>query len=530
MSIIDENNLKDEEVFGGFEPDEDDDSFYLEVDDSLAPVITDFSDNVRELNPSENSPIAIVAPLGPLEVQEKEPEILPDNNIPDSDEVIPEQEIPVEEPIDKVVPDDMIKYEEKPEIIKEADNLQPVEEENPEPEAPETEEEPTPNSIFDELFKEPETTVHEKELIDRPFKLDDDILSLIESDLATPRRRKEINKIEIPEVSHEDNEQGLKDFQGVDNVKGAEFIDISAINAVHPSTFQNDEPLDDDYINESVQDTPGPTSYRDLSNSRYVNSVPEEEPVISKIKEKKKKRNPFLIYGSIAALLLLAAVALTAYYFFVYKGNNPFKSKSNSLIPNKTTNPVQKKSVLKNQDVSSKDTSVKVSLPLIKHDTINTSSKKQITAEKQLPVIVKQKPIVKLEPKPKKIVSVNKPKPEKKIILAENKPKVNNKVKEQRIKQTDKKKIDNKTVKPVEPVLPKTELYTIEIYSTPNVDDAEQWLSKLSKRGISASLSQQKIRGVIWYKVRYGKFTTRNEAKESAIKNGFSRSWIDRLK
>jgi cell division septation protein DedD len=91
----------------------------------------------------------------------------------------------------------------------------------------------------------------------------------------------------------------------------------------------------------------------------------------------------------------------------------------------------------------------------------------------------------------------------------------------------EKPKVESKKVQNPEP---KNEIYQIELYSTPSIEDAEIWMGKLKKRSINATLQLQKVRGMTVYKIRYGYFKTRQEAQESAIKLGFSRSWIDRIK
>ncbi len=75
------------------------------------------------------------------------------------------------------------------------------------------------------------------------------------------------------------------------------------------------------------------------------------------------------------------------------------------------------------------------------------------------------------------------------------------------------------------------EVYTVQIYSTPSIEDAESWLRQLTTRQITDGyISTQKIREQTWYRVRFGKFATRDEARAAAQKHGFSQSWVDRIK
>lgn len=99
------------------------------------------------------------------------------------------------------------------------------------------------------------------------------------------------------------------------------------------------------------------------------------------------------------------------------------------------------------------------------------------------------------------------------------------------INELDIQEVRNRAVD--ETFIPKDEpgIYIIQIYSSPSKEDALQWLSKLKAKNISdAFISEQKVRDKIWYRVRFGKFTTREEAKNAALRYGFAQTWIDREK
>ncbi|MCE5304640.1 SPOR domain-containing protein, partial [bacterium] len=62
-------------------------------------------------------------------------------------------------------------------------------------------------------------------------------------------------------------------------------------------------------------------------------------------------------------------------------------------------------------------------------------------------------------------------------------------------------------------------------------EDAEQWKKKLQRLNIQkAYISEQKIRDVLWYRVRFGEFPTKETAIQAAKQLGFSQMWIDRVK
>ena len=74
-------------------------------------------------------------------------------------------------------------------------------------------------------------------------------------------------------------------------------------------------------------------------------------------------------------------------------------------------------------------------------------------------------------------------------------------------------------------------LFTIQVYATPSKNEAERWLNKL--RSVSAQspvITTQSIRDKTWYRVRFGNFTSRDDA-EKAIRNlGYDQCWIDRVR
>ena len=53
----------------------------------------------------------------------------------------------------------------------------------------------------------------------------------------------------------------------------------------------------------------------------------------------------------------------------------------------------------------------------------------------------------------------------------------------------------------------------------------------MKKMGISnAFITKQNLRDEVWYRVRFGNFSSKDEAKTTASKYGFSQIWIDRIK
>ncbi|MBX3043423.1 MAG: SPOR domain-containing protein [Candidatus Kapabacteria bacterium] len=84
-----------------------------------------------------------------------------------------------------------------------------------------------------------------------------------------------------------------------------------------------------------------------------------------------------------------------------------------------------------------------------------------------------------------------------------------------------------------ETFVPKDEpgVYTVQIYSSPSKEDAETWLNKLRSKNVQgAFISEQNVRDKVWYRVRFGNFRTREEARNAALRLGFAQTWIDRVK
>lgn len=97
---------------------------------------------------------------------------------------------------------------------------------------------------------------------------------------------------------------------------------------------------------------------------------------------------------------------------------------------------------------------------------------------------------------------------------------------------TAKTKDENKPYKPQmpPPAYARGE-YVIQVYASPSADDADEWLGQLRKRNITDGfITSQLVRGQTWYRVRFGKFSTREEAETKASQLGFSNIWIVRIR
>lgn len=74
-------------------------------------------------------------------------------------------------------------------------------------------------------------------------------------------------------------------------------------------------------------------------------------------------------------------------------------------------------------------------------------------------------------------------------------------------------------------------LFVIQVFSSPSRDDADEWLQSLLEKNVSNGyITEQKIKGQSWYRVRFGQFATRESAESEAIRLGFREPWIARIR
>ncbi|MCU0330220.1 MAG: SPOR domain-containing protein [Candidatus Kapabacteria bacterium] len=74
-------------------------------------------------------------------------------------------------------------------------------------------------------------------------------------------------------------------------------------------------------------------------------------------------------------------------------------------------------------------------------------------------------------------------------------------------------------------------LYTVQVFSSPSQDDAEEWRDMLREKNVSdVTIVAQNIKGQTWYRVRFGSFARRDEAERTAVTMGFTQPWIARIR
>lgn len=78
---------------------------------------------------------------------------------------------------------------------------------------------------------------------------------------------------------------------------------------------------------------------------------------------------------------------------------------------------------------------------------------------------------------------------------------------------------------------PENSLFTVQVFSSPSLQEAEKWIENLNSKGISSAyLSEQMIKDKLWYRVRFGEFNNKDEAIKKAKSIGMTNIWIDRVK
>ena len=518
---MDDEILKPEESYGGFDPasEEGKSTFMLDESDAYPGKLPYTVEEPEPDIPVDPEPVelpnlTVDVPMEPVDEAGETWDLFEDeSSIPSQDDVIREAEESQARDAERL--GELIKAEEE-ESIPEPSNLEFTDDEQ-DPSSRvsyELEQKPPKGTSSSESRKavEIQDDFVPQLADDQVVELDDELKAMLEADLEKSKERKPSSpKEEVPEFDEQKNQEGLDSFRSVEDLAVADVIDISAIDAEHPSTFLMEE--EEKKKKEEEQKTKVPVEQSLPIQEEAVPTTLENEADLKKAQKKEKKpkkekeakppkekmpRKPIPIIpilswaGGIILPLLLALGAV--YYFYSLK------------LP-KLHNTIFKLEKSEEQKIAKekpKDTLVvKKEVP---KDTVKQESKEELKKEEpkeiRTPAKVTEKPIVKKEVKTAKEKPVVKIKPEKKQVQPKPEPK-----------------------KPV-----KDEIYQIEIYSTPSQEDAEIWMNKLKKRDINATLQLQKVRGVTVYKIRYGYFKSAKEAQETAIKLGFSRSWIDRIK
>ena len=389
------------------------------------------------------------------------------------------------------------------EEIAEEDDFVGFEEEETEIEdeapAPEAEEEIMDESVSFSDDTETESDDTENEISD-DTEVDNDLMNLIEGELERSKKRKEKKETESDDIEDSPEDETEEEFAPIDD-KESEVIDISDIEAEHPSTFDEEKKED------------------------FKMSQPAHKPAVKKGDSKKKRKNrkplPWMKIGVVSAgsIAILSVIILS--YFYLFK---PELEKAGIIGGSDSTlvediHPVDSHAVGPEHHAEPKHEEKKEE-PIVEeqpeHQEVAEDSSHTQPEEEQ-----KEESVIPLEkPKPETVQKTVKhtPKP------AQTTKKVQRKTKPRKTTYKDKD-----LPLPEKPA--STGIFTVQVYSSPSKKDALEWLARIKNMNISDSrISSQKIRDQVWYRVRFGKFDTKEKAKAAAKKYGFTQSWIDRIK
>lgn len=247
--------------------------------------------------------------------------------------------------------------------------------------------------------------------------------------------------------------------------------------------------------------------------------------------EKKQRKVLVWLLSSVAGILILSTISYFAFNYFlksVDKSTNdtPLAQIDTLNRKKEINNEEQHKDSLHQQIQQKVDTTKVVAVKPITETQPITDSKTELK-QNETPKPFREEPIKTQSTTPQTISKQKSAKITHFYTPQKNKP-----IPSQKQEKTADIASITPQPKQVETSIPPVEkqVYTIQVYATPSFEDAEFWLQKLTSMKINdVYISTQKIRDVIWYRVRFGKFTNRQQALDAAKQFGFSQTWIDRI-
>lgn len=376
--------------------------------------------------------------------------------------------------------------------------------------------------------------------------LGDDLKSLIEQDLERAKSRKPRAADEpAKELSDDEIRDKLSEFKAVDDSDPDVLIDLTAIQTEHPSTVMaGAADATADEINLFGESEAKQPAKKEKKQKVAAAAVPE--PAADENPEPKKPRKPlpWKSIGLSAAILLIAgAIGFGVYYTFTETtiiadlgdGISKLFASDSGKAPDSTAAKEQEKA----------EPSATTDEPATAEKHKATPEKVEAKTEETKPTKkpeVAETPIHEEKPQEPQKLQKKEPVAEQKITEAKparkhdaSKKKTTDKIKDiaqiKKEAKEAKKQIPAKTKHQAAKPESRDAVYTIEVYSSPSRDDAEEWVRLLGRRKVQkVFIKEQKIRDVVWYKVRFGQFQSKEEAKKTAENHGFSHIWIDRVK
>lgn len=335
-------------------------------------------------------------------------------------------------------------------------------------------------------------TIDENINIEEQVKLDDDFLSLIQSDLNKSLLIKTDGVSNQSNPINQESNVDFNDFKDVCEIEDSILIEFDSININKPSEIKKEEI--------KVKSTPT-KKLKVPKNIKEKKEKPEKKP-------RKKLNLPLLPWKKIALLsssfAFFIGVIFLAYYLFFIDSETQQQIQKIKSLGSKKNNIADTIKVTKTEEKIEIETNKAQDSLKIHNDTI---PQKNASIDFALNKKVNEEIIPK-------------------VITPKKYPKNNS----NNIKislQTNKN-----TNRPINTFsIVDDRIYVVEVFSTPIKEEAEKWLLRLHTEKIyDGVIRTQKIRDEIWYKVRFGNFSNYEDAKLAILKNGIKNASIDRIK
>ncbi len=339
-------------------------------------------------------------------------------------------------------------------------------------------------------------------------ELDEDFKKKLQEDLDNSKAKEKTE--ELPESVIDEREE---DFEQIEDEK-AEEIDLNKIEAEHPSTYKYQETI--------LEEAPKEPKIEPPKTPFYEPAKEVKKEKISEEKGVKKKKGLFFYFAASLFLLILI--------FIIYDwgvNRHAFNDLMSLVIK-----PEQEIVIKKEKQKTEKAEETKKVIPKIMLQDSSKLLAKKTEPKKQIDkILANKKPLESI--KPIKIAEVEK-KPNEKMIVQ---PAKNTKSSKQLRLASKYFREDKSANIPTElEVKPhkyneQGAVYTIQVYATPSKEDADKWIEKLNSKNIKDIIvSTYNKKGVQWYRIRFGKFSSYELALQKAKELGFYQSWIDRIK
>lgn len=547
MKIFDEKILKPEEVSGGYNPGEpDDDTFLLESQGEYPGIIPDYqpSDDVRmpgdSMSPAQTANVDETIYDVPQEGSVWD--IFKDSKTDDFVETVEETE--EEEPYSLEPDSEQIDESMFASLANE------ILEEEPLASAP-TDKIENEGYVYANELEPDESSLRETFVPEakesESLEFDNDFLASLKSDIIKGATKEEA--VAEKETIKSDGKPLFESDGATDEI----VVDFATITADKPSTYGLAS-------EDKATKEPNKTEKSEVKEEKPL-SEKEKKKLEKRLEKEEKNRNkkPFpWLRLSIAAsiVLMLSAIGLGGYFAWekyavaMFEHKEPTEEATHKTETHDTAHKTEPKESKHTEETHTQEPSKEEhsaeppheepkaeEMPAPKPSAVETKKESHkseehtpavnsetTTAKRERPPVKPKNEVVPKQIEPQKPIAEKK-EPAKQVKI--EKPKQEKKVTEEPAIVKNETK-DTKTTSLTQST---EEIYTVQVYSSPSVEDAEEWVKLLAQKSINgAYISPQKIRDQIWYRVRFGKFSTRDEARSAASKYGFTQSWVDRIK